>query len=282
MRPKTRFFVLSALTLAFNPAAFAGDDIDPRGVFYHSYTGPFSATEWIHIWDTEGDRRYEFSDVRGLVPYAGTISTDGVITWDTTANTGGGGAFVGQNRASQTLVYNGSNFPSELYRAPGTDADFITRIDSREDGDASLTGRWSVFIEALDPMSGDVLSTRTELFDVLVSGDLVRLTSETGSYVQGVFETDDHAGFRVVVPNGLAERFRSFEGSETNTTMNILGDLRYDGADAFTATMLMQSRAAPGPNQHQFAERYTATRVPAPGGVLALGLGGALAVRRRR
>lgn len=281
MRPKTSAVVLSVVALAVTVPAFAGDDIDPRGVYFHSYSGPSNATEWIHIWDIEGDRRYEFSDIRGLVPYRGTITTDGAITWDTVGNISGSGTFLGQNRASQTLVFNGSDFQSELWRAPGTDAEFITQIDSREQGDTSLSGEWSVLIEALDPQSGDVLSSRTELFDVLVTDDLVRLTSETGDAVQGVFETERHAGFRVVVPNGLAERFRSFAGSETNTNRNILGDLRYDGADAFSATMLLQTRAGPGPNQRQFVERYTATRVPTPGGgvVLACGL---LAVARRR
>ena len=282
MRPRTPAALVSVVACTLTSPSFAGNTIDPRGVYFHSYTGPFSATEWIHIWEIEGERRYEFSDIRGLVPYRGTITTQGAITWDTTANTSGSGAFLSQNRASQTLVFNGSNFPSELYRAPGTDAEFITQIDSREQGDTSLSGQWSVLIEALDPMSGDVLSTRTERFDVLVTDELVRLTSETGDFMQGVFETDDHAGFRVVVPGGLGERFRSFEGSETNTSMNILGDLRYDGADTFTATMLLQSRAAPGPNQHQFIERYTASRVPAPGGALALGLGAMVSARRRR
>jgi hypothetical protein len=139
-----------------------------------------------------------------------------------------------------------------------------------------------VLIESLDPMSGEVLETRTEQYGVSVTGDLVRLTSETGAYVQGVFETDDHAGFRVVAPAGLGERFRSFAGSETNLGLNVMGDLRYEGGDTFEATMLLQSRTAPGANQHQFVERYTGVRVPAPGGAAVLTLGLALRRRRRR
>ncbi len=283
MRPRTvaRAAVAIALTTIV-PAAVAGDPIDPRGVYFHSYTGPSSATEWVHIWETGGDRRYEFSDIRGLVPYQGTIDTAGVITWDTTATLGGGGQFLNQNRASQTLRYQGSDYQSELWRAPGTDADFITRLESRENGDVSLAGDWRIVIDTLDPMTGDEINSRTEDLGVSVAGDLIRLTAGDGTYYQGVFETSDHAGFRVVVPNPAQSRFRSFDGSETNSGLNVMGDLRRTGADSFEAVFVLQTRNAPGPLQDQYVERYTAVRVPAPTGVACVGVGVALAARRRR
>ncbi len=282
MRPRTVAVIVSALAVVLcPPAARAGVQIDPRGVFFHSYSGPSSATEWVHIWGIDGDRRYEFSDVRGLVPYRGSIDQAGVIAWDTTATTGGGGQFLNQNRASQTLVYRGDDYASELWRAPGTDSEFITRIQSREDGDASLEGEWRVEIDSLDPRTGALLGSRTEDYAVTVVGDLVRLTSSDGTYFQGVFETAGHAGFRVVLPGPAQARFRSFEGSETNSGLNVMADLRRTGADSFEAVFLLQTRNAPGPLQDQFVERYTAVRVPAPGSGACVVVGGVLIARRR-
>ena len=271
-----------AACLSVCSPALGGETIDPRGVYFHSYTGPSSATEWITIWETEGDRRYEFSDMRGIAPYGGMISAAGQITWDSVANRSGTGQFSTPNRASQTLIYFGGEYASELYRAPGTDAEFITQIDSREDGDASMAGQWRVTVDELDAMTGDLLGTREELMQVDVTGDLLRITGADGAFFQGVFETPDHAGFRVMLPSATAERFRSFDGSITNSGFNVLGDIRYDGADAFSGAILTQSRTPVGPNQHQFVEVYTAVRVPAPGGGIAIAIGMALGARRRR
>ena len=263
-------------------AANAGT-IDPRGVYFHRFTGPSSGAEWIHIWGIEGDNRYRFSDVRGFAPYDGEILSNGQITWDTGGGQSGSGMFTSQNEATQTLVYFGGNYASTLRRAPGTDASFITRIDSRTNGDASIAGGWDLQIKELDPETGEVLSESTMGATASVTDDRLRLTYDDGTYFQGVFEEDDHAGFRVVLPNGgLVPEFRSFAGSETSLTMNLLGDFRMTGEDSFNATFLTQSRTTPG-SHTMGVYVITGTRaVPAPGGVGVLGVATVLVARRRR
>ncbi|MBO6513268.1 MAG: hypothetical protein JJ974_04810 [Phycisphaerales bacterium] len=276
--------IIGALAVAsIGSISSAGNSIDPRGVFFHSYTGPFSGIEWIDIRATGGENRYQFSDIRGLVPYQGSILPDGQITWDTTSNTGGSGAFTDSDNASQTLRYNGQNFPSTLRRAPGTDADFITQIQTRESGNTALSGNWDLTVQQLNASTGDLVSASTLSGSISVTDDIIRLEYDDGTYYQGVFESENHAGFRVVVPDGnLPDQFASFEGSETSLNQNLLGDLRFDGLDAFNATFLTQTRRPPGAQQ-QFVYTVTGTRVvPAPSGLLISLSFAVLAVPRRR
>lgn len=271
--------VAALLSLATVPAS--GGTINPEGVFFHRYTGPFAAVEWIHIWDSEGESRYRFSDIRGIAPYDGQITSDGTITWDTLPSQSGFGQFTTQDHATQTLLYQGGTYASTLQRAPGTDASFITRIDSREDGASIANGSWNVLIETLDAETGAVLASEQTLVTTVVTGDLLRLEQSDGTFYQGVFETGTTAGFRVVAPRGVTPEFDSFNGSETSWNQNLLGDFRMLGDDAFGATMLLQTRRAPG-QQVQSVYRLSGSRVPAPGGlgvVLALGVMGG---RRRR
>lgn len=263
--------------------AMAGPVIDPRGIFFHSYTGPSAAIEWIDFRALEGDRRYQFSDIRGLAPYLGEIDTEGNITWDNTGSTSGTGLFSDQDNATMTLQYFGGTYHSTLRRAPGTDADFITQIESRAQGNTSYEGSWDLSISELDAASGALISKSSMTASISVIGDLVRLEYDDGSYYQGVFETEDHAGFRVVLPaGGLEDQFASFEGSETSLAINLLGDLRFDGTDAFNATFLTQTRRPPG-RQDPFVYTITGTRaVPAPGGLALFTVCGLVVGRRRR
>lgn len=256
--------------------------IRPQGVFFHSYTGPFSAVEWVHIWEIDGADRYRFSDIRGLAPYDGQILASGQITWDSTGSQSGSGQFSTQNDATMTLVYQGGQYQSTMRRAPGTDADFITRIDSREAGDARVNGRWDLTVTELDAMTGTVIGSTEIGATALVSGDVLRLTCDDGTYYQGVFEETDHAGFRVVLPGTFVDEFNTFEGSETSLSMNLMGDFRLTGENTFEATFLTQTRRSPG-QQDQFVHVVTATRaVPAPGVAAMCGVFGVLATRRRR
>jgi len=263
-------------------SAFGGvGEIDPRGVFFHTFTGPSSGTEWIHIWDIEGERRYRFSDTRGVAPYDGVILPNGQITWDTLPTQSGSGMFTSQDNASQSLVFNGGTFPSTLQRAPGTDATFITRIDSREDGDSSAAGRWGVEIETLDASTGELIESEQTFVTTIVDGDLLRIELDDGTFYQGVFETGTTAGFRVIAPNALAPEFESFVGSETSWSQNLLGDFRMTGDDTFSATMLLHTRRRPA-IQNQTVYRFTGSRVPTPGAMGVLGIIGIAAARRRR
>lgn len=239
-------------------------DIDPRGVFFHSYTGPFSAVEWIHMRQLPGERRYQFSDIRGIAPYNGQILGDGQITWDTTANTSGTGRFTSQDDATMTLRFGSATFHSTLRRAPGTDASFLTQIDSPTAGNTTINGSWDLTITELDAANGDVLGVSTMRAVAQVTGDLLRLTYDDGTFFQGVFEEPDHAGFRVVLPSGQTPAFDSFPGSATSLAMNLLGDFRLLDEDTISAVFLTQTRRPPG-SQDQFAYAIRGTRsVPAP------------------
>lgn len=259
-----------------------GDGIDPRGVYFHSYTGPFSAIEWVDFRAESGQDRYQFSDIRGIAPYQGVIDNTGLITWDNTGSTSGTGQFSDQDNATMTLNYFGGIYNSTLRRAPGTDADFLTQIDSRTGGNLSIAGQWNLAIQDLDASTGQVLGQSSTTAMATVTGDLLRLTFDDGTYYQGVFEEADHAGFRVVLPSsGLPSGFGSFTGSETSLGLNLLGDFRLTSSDAFSATFLTQTRTQPG-QQQQFVQVISASRaVPEPGGLMMLTLPVLFAIGRR-
>jgi hypothetical protein len=267
--PKTYLFRAAALAAAglvalASTSAHAGD-IDPRGVFFHSYTGPFSAVEWVHFRQLPGENRYQFSDIRGIAPYNGQILSNGQITWDDTVNTSGTGQFTSQNDATMTLRYGNGTYHSNLRRAPGTDANFLTQIESRTDGNAAINGSWDLTITELDAANGDVIGVSTLTAEAQVTGDLLRLTYDDGTFFQGVFEDPDHAGFRVVLPSGVTPAFDSFPGSATSLAMNLLGDFRLLDEDTISAVFLTQTRRPPG-SQDQFVYAISGTRsVPAPG-----------------
>ncbi|MEM7456983.1 MAG: hypothetical protein AAF456_21745 [Planctomycetota bacterium] len=282
--PRSRivFFVVVFLTL-FSIGRTSADDIDPRGVFYHSYTGPFSAVEWVHIRSKPGIDRYEFSDIRALAPYYGSISNAGSIVWDNTGNTSGTGTFTSADNATMTLNYFGGIYDSTLTRAPGTDADFVTQIESRTAGNVAYNGRWDLVIDDLDPVTGALISSRTTSAEIAVLFDLVRITYDDGTFYQGVFEEADRAGFRVVLPDsGLPAGFSSFTGSETSLQLDLLGSLHFESNRSFAASWLTQTRNAPGQHLHTI-QRVRASRIPEPvaASVLA-GLSLVLGGRRKK
>jgi len=257
----------------------AAQPIDPRGVYFHEYSATgFSGLEWVTLIEQPGDRRYEFNDIRSLTPFSGSIGADGATTWDT-GPVSGTGVFDSQDHAQFSLRFAGTDVASEIWRAPGTTADFLTRLESPEAGRTELGGAFEVLIEELDPRTGALVGQRTETMLLDVAGNTLRLTETDGDYIQGVFETDGVVGFRVVVPNALRSDYATFPGSATNRGLNLMADLRFAGDDMFSATVLLQTQTSPG-NQTQFVERYSAVRVPAPGGALAL-LFGMVPLRRR-
>ncbi len=275
---RTLIVVAGTLALAAPPSPAS---IDPRGVFLHNYTGPFNGWEWIQIVEQPGDRRYEFSDLRGAVPYRGEIAMDGTTAWDTTATTGGSGLFANANRATFDLAFSGSVFTSNIWRAPFTDSEFITSIESREAGDAALAGAWDVVVQSIDPQTGAITGTSADTADLSVTDDLLRLTmGSSGVFYQGVFETADRVGFRVQRRN-VPDAFETYDGSDYSVNANLLGDLRVTGADSFEAVLLTENRGTGG-NLNPQQIRLLATRVPAPAGSAVLVGGVALAARRRR
>ena len=273
------FRPLALAALALTTAAHA--QIDPRGVYFHHYSGPFSGFEWIQIVDQPGDRRYEFSDLRGAVPYRGEIAADGTTTWDTTPTTSGFGSFANPNRATFTLGFQGQNFTSDIWRAPFTDGDFITSIESRENGDAGLAGTWNVTVQEIDTQAGTVTSETTDTLEVTVTDDLMRVTMSDGTFYQGVFESADRVGFRVQRRGTAPDAFKTYDGSDFSENFNLLGDLRVTDPDAFEAVLLTEQRGNGG-NLRPEQIRLIATRVPTPGGGVALAALGLVAVRRRR
>ncbi len=276
---RTLFAASAALALA---AASSPASIDPRGVFLHNYSGPFSGWEWIQIVDQPGDRRYEFSDLRGAVPYRGSIADDGTTIWDTTGTTGGSGVFANEHRATFDLVFGASTFTSDIWRAPFTDADFITSIESREAGDTALAGSWDVTVQTVDPRTGGVTTANTDTLGVEVSDDLMRLTvGSSGVSYQGVFESPGRVGFRVQRRGNVPDAFKTYDGSAYSVNANLLGDLRVTGADSFEAVLLTENRGNGG-NLNPEQIRLLATRVPAPGGPALVAAGVLLAARRRR
>ena len=201
--------VLSGLSSA------VAQSVDPRGVFFHEYSAAsFAGTEWITMIAQPDDRRYEFSDIRALSPFSGTVEPDGSTVWDAGAVTGTG-AFNTQDRASFSVNFSATPVGLELWRAPATTPDFITRLDTPIEGSPALAGEFRVRIDQLDPRSGVLMSSRDETMMFDVFGQTLRLTEPDGDFMQGVFEDASAVGFRVVTPIATRADYRSFIGSET-------------------------------------------------------------------
>lgn len=271
-RSGTAILVLSA----FWNAAQAGV-LHPQGLYYHAFTGSVDGSEWTTVGSLPGNNRYEIADFPAHGVYPGTITDEGQLILD---NGRGTGLFRPDNTASIdfTLGQN-TNFHSELRRAPHTDERFPVFMTEARSGDSALGGVWQAHTSAIDPVTGDTLIAFDQSVTITIDATTVRVTAADGSYHQGVWLADDQAGFRVITPNPSLTRYRSFPGSATSATLNMVGELRVQDENHMTVALFFQSRSGLG-TQVQSMQFMELTRVPNPATLALPAL--ALATARRR
>lgn len=279
-----RSWAISAAACVFSALgaiAHAGPElaITPQGLYFHSFTGAATGTEWATWGPIDGEGRYELADLPAAGVYPATVTPDGSIVLDHGRGTG---LFRADGSASIDFTLGGGvRFHSEIHRAPRTDERFPVFFTEAIAGDASLAGAWSARVLELNPDTGETIAEHAETVQVAVVGTTVRVTQTDGSYVQGVWLADDQAGFRVVSPQPRLVRYRTFPGCESSLAQDLVGDLRVTGADSMTLALCFQTRAPLG-SQVQSMRYMELTRVPTPAGAAVLVLAAPLGARRRR
>lgn len=242
----------------------AGQTIDPRGIYFNAFTGPFSGTEWFQTIPIAGTDRYRVADIFGG-GFNATITPAGVVTLDGGV---GGGSFLSADAYTIRPNLSGSVFTFANVRVPGTTPDFPLELSSPVVGNGLLGGVYRTLTTSIDPRSGASLGGGFEDNTIAVSGATFRITDPGGLFFQGVFESPTLAAFRVVAPTPSDARFRSFSGSSINFTQNMLGSVRVTSVNTFEAVFLLQSRTPLG-SQTQAVFTMSSTRInPLPMGDL--------------
>ncbi len=233
----------------------AGETIEPTGIYFNAFTGPFSGTEWFQVVPIAGTNRYRMADI-----FSGgfncTITPEGEITLD-------GGVGDGSFSDADNFVvtpFLGGTFTFDNNRAPFTTSAFPLEMQSPVAGNELLEGTYRSLTQQINPVTGAVIGGGFETVTILVNGGTFRITDPQGLFFQGVFETPVQSVFRVVVPTPSDPRFRTIPGSSINFTQNMLGEARIETVNRWTATVLLQSRTPLG-QQTQLLFRFTADRV---------------------
>ncbi|MBX3388329.1 MAG: hypothetical protein KF691_02610 [Phycisphaeraceae bacterium] len=273
-----RSIAISALVGALAPAATAA--VDPAGLYFHTFTGAASGSEWSTMASLGTPGRFEFADLPAAGAYPGALDDDGKFTLDRHQGTG---SFGSDGTGSIEFTLGGSvNFHSKLKRAPFTDSRFPIFVTSTRNGDSSFQGEWKAVVRSIDPKTGESkIVDPSRHIDVAIVGKTIRLSSASGWYAQGVWVAEDQAAFRVIVPTPTNSRYRTFDGCEVSEKLDCVGELRVTGKDSLTLALFYQSRDPFG-SQVQTGEYLEISRVPAPGTGLSFALGGLLVCRRRR
>ncbi len=254
--------LLPAVTLVLSAISVnAGENIDPRGIFFNRFSGGFSGTEWFQTIPIAGENRYSLNDIFGG-GFNGTITSDGVITLDGGV---GNGSFSGPDNYVIMPNIGGTEFTFVNNRAPLTTPDFPLQLNSPRPANALLAGTWDNVLETIDPETGAMGPPASELLTLTTDGDTLRITDPGGLFFQGVFENGVQVAFRRIVPDPGGP-FASFPGSDINFAQDMLGETVFLNVNEFVAFFLLQTRAPLG-SQTQQMFRFTASRVnPLPFG----------------
>lgn len=272
--------LLAILVVSGWLASAAAAAIDPAGLYFHTFTGAATGSEWSTMASLGTPGRFEFADLPAAGVYPGTLDAFGKFTLDRHQGTGN---FVSDGTGSIEFTLGGGvNFHSKLARAPFTDARFPVFVTSTRSGDASFQGEWKATVRSIDPKTGEsnVVDSDRHI-DVAIVGKTIRLSSASGWYAQGVWVAEDQAAFRVIAPTPTNSRYRTIDGCEVSASLDCVGELRVVGKDSLTLALFYQSRDPFG-SQVQTGEYLEISRVPAPGTGLSFALGGLLVCRRRR
>ncbi len=229
------------------------------GIYLNRFSGGFSGDEWFVVIPIEGEAgKYRFADIFGG-GFTGQVTGKKIVL----DNGVGIGAVNGPDEFTLNPRIGGQSFSFASTRAPATGDDFVPTTDKAVPGNPQLAGDWVSTTNMLDPVSGAILGGGEEALKLTVDGTALTITDPGGLYFRGVFIKPDVLEFRVIEGDGkLPSRqaaFTTLPGSATNVPQDIIGRARFIGTDAFTATVLMQSRTALG-DQKQRVVTFVARR----------------------
>lgn len=266
MSARTRVIAV-AVAISVCVGAMARGSVAPQGLYFHSFTGSVSGSEWATWAPRPGANAYEFSDLSSGGTYQATVTPEGAITF---AAGRGSGTFHDENRATMDFTLGGGLvFHSEIVRAPLTDERFPVLFTGAVAGDDSRTGEWHAVIRSVDRITGETLEERSEPVSVASVDSTVRLTLLDGTFFQGVWVAGDQASFRVIEPSARLTRYRTIPGSETSVDLDMVGEVRITGANSMSAVLAFQTRTPLGA-QIQTLTHISLSRVPAPGAAIPL------------
>ena len=229
--------------------------INPNGIFFNRFSGPFNGTEWFQTFPIGGSNRFRLADIFGG-GFNATIDGAGNIVLD---NGAGLGQFFNADEYDITPNINGSVFLFDCNRAPLTTADFPLQLDSARPANPLLAGRWINQRERIDPETGVVTPITTEIINASVGSTSLRLSDPNGGFFQGIFENGNTVVLRLVVPEPADARFASIAGTSLNLQQNVLGVIRFTSINSLEAVFLLQTRQPLG-SQTQNMFHYQATR----------------------
>ncbi|MDB2686936.1 hypothetical protein N9Y42_06960 [Mariniblastus sp.] len=244
--------------LFFWVSSVAGQDIDPRGIYFNRFNGQFSGTEFFQVTPVDGSTtQFDIRDIygggfRGTIDAAGTIVIPGESM---------DGMFSDPDNFEIFPFDGGFTFSSN--RIPTTTVDFPLTLESPRPANPLLNGQWNNTLRSINPETGAMGTPGTEIITITTTGNLVRITDPNGLFFQGVFEDGLTAGYRVVAnPSFAAARgiFATFPGSSTNTGQDLLGEMNMISINEFRASFMLQTRTPLG-NQNQVLFEFEATRV---------------------
>ncbi len=235
--------------------AFAGENIDPRGIFFNRFSGGFSGTEWFQTIPVAGENRYSLNDIFGG-GFTATITLEGVITLDGGV---GNGSFSDPDNYVITPDLGGTVFTFVNNRAPLTSPNFPLQLSSPRPANTLLAGNWNNVLQTINPETGVIGPPSNELLTLTTAGNTLRITDPGGLFFQGVFENGVQVAYRRIVPDPTGV-FASFPDSDINFAQDMLGETMFLNVNEFVAFFLLQSRAPLG-SQVQQMFRFTAARV---------------------
>lgn len=252
-----RTLVVSGATALNAPVRTAAvGAIDPRGLWFHAFTGSTAGAEWSLIQSAGNEPGlYQLSDFGGQ-GYRFRLGSDGRVevlgdaegseAGIDVSNAGSGsgsGRFDGPDQARID-----SRFPqmvgyhSLLSRAPGTAADFPMELGQRQAGDATLNGTWSARWRSLSPVSGTILHQEEREIEVVVETDTLRLQWNDSVWYQGVWAGPALAVFRVHTPGLNGGASLSLQGSELSEGLDMIGVARVVDPQHIQVQLFLQTR----------------------------------------
>lgn len=249
-----RIFSFTILSILLVSSAFG--QVNPRGIYFNRFVGPFNGTEWFQLTTTNGTN-YQLRDIYGG-GWNGTINAAGDITIPGQP----AGMFSGPDNFVIFPAFAGGPFTFTCNRVPTTTPDFPLRLFSSHTNATPLDGQWNNTLQFINPETGVKEPPATEVITVTTGSNTIRITDPGGLFFQGVFEHGLLAGFRVVAnpsfppANGI---FATFPGSATNIGQDLLGELNMVSINEFRASFLLQERSQLG-TQDQSVVEFVATR----------------------
>ena len=235
-----------------------GQDIDPRGIYFNRFIGQFNGTEWFQVTPVNGSSdQFNIRDIFGG-GFVGTIDSDGNVIIPGASMDG---FFTGPDDFV-IFPFNGQ-FTFTSNRVPTTTVDFPLILESPRLANPLLAGAWNNNLRQINPETGAILGTGSEIITLSAAGNNITITDPGGLFFRGVFEDGLTAGFRVVANPSFSPAtgiFATFPGSATNIGQDLLGEMNMVNINEFRASFLLQSRTPLG-NQTQTLFEFEATRV---------------------